>query len=397
MASSMNVWLFLMVSVLLDDGVSGTVTPLPWVESSTRSYEWAGSSTLLISNGAGDRKSPNAFSQYETHVYGGVQTGMYGVDFDWWYTSWNTYPCRLYDDRSRVDRIDVPGGLANMLFANTTPDRADVLLPAAVFELKDLPLAIYHAGRKLIKGPKSSPSRPRKPGVSQASADWVAANFGWLPLIGDLKALVNFSDLAAKREKEFDRMYSKSGLKRRLNLHSQDVERTLTFSGDIPFNFPIVAKGTCSQKIWGTVTWTPAGAAQGSPLSRPTPDYVKRAVLGLNASNITSNLWEAIPWSWFIDYFFNVQDYLIANTGLRTAVPSAACIMIHHKTSLTSPEMTITDPFQKKVKLSKGTLINESKDRNVVFPEFIEASFPILSVKQLSILGALAVLKAPRL
>jgi len=261
-----------------------------------------------------------------------------------------------------------------------------------------LPLAIYHAGRKLFKAKKLSSSQfRRKPGLTQVSADWVAINFGWLPLIGDLITLSQFSDLASKREKEFDKLYSKRGLKRRLTLNNDEGPVSGNYAVGAPFWADIsYGTGMCTQKIWGTCRWSPKTSSSGSPLARPTPDYVRRAVLGLNAKNLTANVWEALPWSWFVDYFFHVQDYLIANSGSYTAVPSAGCIMIHHKTTMTYPPLTMTDTFGRQVSLSQGTHTNESKDRMVVYPESIEASFPILSAKQLSILGALAVLKAPR-
>lgn len=337
----------------------------------------------------------NAFGQDRRRVDGGLVSGSWSRSQG--PVTYSNVPCNAYDNRGYQNW---PVGLGNgpaaaRLLANTNPTRPDIQLPVFILELRDIPKMIEHAGALLLRLRRGRPRFGLRPDQEAASA-LLAYNFGWAPLIGDLKKLVSFSDLTAKRMKEFDRLYSGPGLKRRMNLdtaYSQPHGFTYGVAGPNPGN-SVTAQGLSRTIVWGTVRWKPTPAPLNSPLRVPPPSDVRRHVLGLSAANITANVWEALPWSWLIDYFVNVGDVLAAKQGRSVATPSLPCIMRKSTTYNYGPSM-----FFPQNALGEGITFGdmrqqyEKKERNVVSGGSIFGSFSDLSGRQLSILGALASLK----
>jgi hypothetical protein len=61
------------------------------------------------------------------------------------------------------------------------------------------------------------------------------------------------------------------------------------------------------------------------PPPEDIPEFLLRNVLGLNMRPAT--LWNAIPWSWLVDYLFNIGDMLDATGGQLAWKCTSMCIM----------------------------------------------------------------------
>jgi len=356
-----------------------------------RTYEDSGLESVFIDNTSGDHVTPNAFYMDRVRVTGGFASGkyMFSPGYGEEYTQ---YPTRIYDkSRTSPPGISVPGDLVSKLFAQANPLRAEILLPVFAFELRDLPGMIRQLGRFNLLAPKN---RPGRGDASLPAKMWLSGNFGWAPLVSDLKKLILFSDSVAKREREFERIHSKGGTTRKMTLytHSEPAESSFTVSaGNVNRSIPL--EGTASVRVWGTVKVKPKLLPSGHPISRPTPQAVRRAILGLNQANIAANVWEALPWSWLVDYFFNVGDYIDSHSGGREYTLDGACIMTHQILEIESKPFTGTpDADGNTITISGGKIKSESKSRTPVFntplPNF---RLSPLSGQQLSILGSLAV------
>jgi hypothetical protein len=212
-------------------------------------------------------------------------------------------------------------------------------------------------------------------------------------LISDLKKLANFPDSMKKRAKELDKLNS-GGLKRRMNLDSASAYDTITTSmvgeGRVP-NFELNGSGAVN--VWGTIRWFPNKLPSNSPLTSGMPGQMKRALLGLRADQITLNIWEALPWSWLVDYFTNFGDFLQATSGRSSAKAGACCIMKRYSWHFASTaQQGSAIGGNKPLTMVPATIRQEMKSRSVVYPT-LEVPFPSLTGKQLSILGSLAALK----
>lgn len=364
------------------------------ITSHERTYS-RGNEMLLISTDA-NPGGLNAFHMRRTRFDGALASGTWELDFV--VHTFSSYPCSLYDNfgYSRAPILEDSGVYATRFLSATNPTRADIALPVFLLELRDLPKMIEHAGQLLL-GAIGKGKRPRFPlrRDQEYAAGFLAYQFGWAPMISDLKKMISFSDLTAKRQKEFDRLYSKQGLKRRMTMDHGSLPAGLSFSHPAQIGGISEATGVGQTDVWSTGTWRPVPSAANSPLRRATPEQVRRHVLGLSAANITSNIWNALPWTWLIDYFSTVGDFLQATQGRTEVIPDPVCVMQRRQTKVNSQSVSILkNPAKGEyAHISGGSYHLDSKERNIAFPS-LSASVPTLSARQLSILGSLASLRA---
>nr|APG77050.1 hypothetical protein [Beihai levi-like virus 10] len=190
---------------------------------------------------------------------------------------------------------------ATRIAAETNPSRPDVDIGVFLGELRDIPHLFKVFGDTALKT------------VSRANlAYW----FGWRPLANDLLKIVNFSDIADKRYVELKKLYE-SGLS-----YTRVMDRFKTPKVDrgdaLMHNTPawMLSRSTTSEeKVSCHIKWRPTTLP-------PSNDSELRALARRVAFGLTvdpSTAWELMPWSWLVDWFSSVGDYL---SLYRNLVPS---------------------------------------------------------------------------
>jgi hypothetical protein len=244
-----------------------------------------------------------------------------------------------------------------------------VSLPNFAYELKDIPSLLKAEGDTLLK---------------RAGSVNLMYQFGWGPLIGDLVNLCSFNDQAHKRRKELNALFE-SGLRRKRLI----FDGSTVSSGNVGVHSNHVSISyrrttTSVERVWGYVEWVPT-----TPLPYSSDEmlaFARRTVAGLYVD--PSTVWEAIPWSWLIDYGSNVGEFLVATRNSVGAVPQRIRIMRHRiGESLFEPNGP-NSPFTSKY--PKVKRYREQKSRVKASPS-ISAHLPYLSMRQLSILGSIGV------
>lgn len=256
------------------------------------------------------------------------------------------------------------GALATQLLAATNPSRPVVDIPTYLFELREIPGLLRNEGNTLI----------RRAGTAN-----LQYHFGWRPLLSDLTSLLNFQDIVAHRYRELKAFYD-SGLRRKRVLWSGASPATHSGfynSGD-SFNYSGSHQLAQSARFWGSVEWYP------TTLPPRTEDELRslarRAALGLTVD--LSTFWNMLPWSWLIDWCSNVGDFLIARRNIVPAEPRNILIMRHWKVN------GIHEPTDARV--SRHSFDVEWKYRDQATPS-LSAHLPVLTLRQLSILGSIGV------
>nr|UJQ84954.1 MAG: hypothetical protein 1 [Leviviridae sp.] len=281
--------------------------------------------------------------------------------------------------------------------ANLNPNKPAVDLPLFLFELREVPRMIRQLGRILQTG---APSRIDGGGgvrLTDASSAYLAYSFGWAPLIGDLIKLGNFAEEYENRLK-YLRALSKQGGEKVSRSLGTSSSLTSSSSYEIPPPtgqtkplFSATRQKKTVQKVWYTarVELLDESKIPESDDSFQLPAL--RAALGLNLS--AASLWDAIPWTWAVDYFANIGDVLEAERGYLSFKTSNMCIMC--KTVQTdSFESVSTLPG---ITYSGGTLTCEQKERQVyALPRPGLALRPIFTGHMAGILGSLATTKLLR-
>jgi hypothetical protein len=276
--------------------------------------------------------------------------------------------------------------------ARTNPNRSGVETLIFLFELKDIPKMLKSIGDGFQAVFSPSGRQPSaRDSVKVAGRTNLEIQFGWLPFVSDIGKILNFQEGAEKRFTELDRLYSKGGLRRRFVLfENSDVLTGSTTLQSSTFSCVSRYVRTRRQKQWATVRWLPTLTNVPKPTSSEMMRQARNAYLGLNVDFSTA--WQAMPWSWLIDWFANVGDCLAASRNTIPVVAVNMCIMnqLNGRFDYTnaialSPALTFSPGYEE----------NSVKTRAVVPAPTptISAAWPVLGIGQWSILGSLAVTK----
>ncbi|UJQ85762.1 MAG: putative maturation protein [Tuwendivirus faecivivens] len=347
---------------------------------------------------------PTPFSYYSSYKYSEDVADMPGVDHPVWlvsrtanfsgmnggsvgtpgsafYRYGNHAPPDGVNNLANATHVSLPAlpsyaAMATMVRARTNPSRASVGIPVALAELRDIPRTLRMSKDSRLTG--------------FASKENLRIQFGWMPLISDVCKLLSFASTVEKRSEMIRRMIANGGLRRKVNLyHDVVVEKDSDLflnSGAAMVQHASSEKIT-TRNVWGTTRWVPSTYLAGMD-DRDRANYIRRTVLGLTASQQFANAWNAVPWTWLIDWFANVGDLLEASNNSIAHTSGSACIMEHTHTRVVYTATT------------GGWMIPGSKSyvtltekRRTLSSSGFSASLPFLSGRQLSILGSLAILK----
>lgn len=294
-----------------------------------------------------------------------------------YYSSWfNNYACtyirgRDADGRRVLSLPDMPSNswCATDCLAKTNPNREEVSVPLFLYEIREIPSLIKSFGDSWIRRTADANLR---------------FEFGIKPMISDIVKFASFSSMFHKRMNEIKRL-NERGLRR--TIHHGSWSESQHYSGNLHSNGATflgkpMTKTTTAEK-WSYVKWTP---------DRDTLDMdpsemmwkVLRVVYGLTIDS--QFLWNAIPWSWLVDWGANMGDYLASRRNLIGASPSPVEVMTH-----TVTQTSFGSHKDGTATLSPGNVLYETKVRRRSSPS-LQAHLPIMSARQYSILGSLAVL-----
>lgn len=266
--------------------------------------------------------------------------------------------------------IKADGGTATEVMARTNPSRAHASIPNFLSELRELPLLLKKVGDNVL---------------TKIATGNISYKFGLKPLVSDLLKMTEFSRVARRRFENLQKLQEDGGLKRKITVSSAFQSGGFV---RVQGNYSHEVHDYTSSKCWATVRWV-------SSESFPTTDealenYIYRSIRGIDPSQLTSVIWEALPWSWLVDWYAEVGSYLIAHNNSVAQVAGPICIMTQTTTTRRdtvthpNPEVQITQPSESLV----------TKERDVVSGSSLpEAHIPLLNGNQLSILGSLAILK----
>jgi hypothetical protein len=287
------------------------------------------------------------------------------------WVNWMVDRCRNLGD-SIYGHLTVPDQpsdaiLAAELLARTNPSRPVVDLPIAIYELREIPELLREEGNRIVRG---------------LAAGHLAVEFGIKPLVNDLQSLLNFSDEVAKRQRELEQL-NNGGLKRKRDLWSGSTTGgpfdVIAQSGDKITVHIDVHKATV-RKIWGYVVWKPDNPKM---MKGDMRSIARKAVLGLTVDFSTA--WNAIPWSWLVDWCSNIGDILVARRNIVGASPGPVQLMTQTTTTADANRI----PYN--LTTSPGGWKTVSKRRRTVVNVPVDVQLPILNARQLSILGSIGV------
>lgn len=277
------------------------------------------------------------------------------------------------------DHFGVPGVPGNEELAlrsvgRSNPSRPYVDVPVAVAQLGEITQLIKTLGDSLIK---------------RFARRNIELQFGLLPLVSDLSKIVDFNEQAQRRIKDFKKLAGPRGLRKthHYGIWSAASNKTLIMQSDTA-RIDGVFSGTCKVMKRCHVRWNATDDMQ----RYNTPDGLRKlaakAIAGITIDAAT--VWQLMPWSWFIDWGYDIGSYLRASRNIVPAALRACVVMTHTKTSWSCP--SVTHPTMPGISMSA---VKSTKERKMRQPASVAptAHFPFLSKGQVGILSSLYVLK----
>lgn len=257
---------------------------------------------------------------------------------------------------------------AAQVTARTNPSRPYVDVPANILELGDVVDILRHAGKSLI---------------DKVAHNNLKYQFGIAPLVSDLVKLTQFQEQVDRRVLEIKKLGGPRGLRRTLDLASFTTsQKTLVYWQTADTFMVSEADSVGTRKIRGHIRWFPA--IDVAHLSQPEMSALARdAVLGYTIDFAT--LWEAMPWSWLIDWGSNIGDFLKANRNIIPAICSDVRIIKQTSTEHTNPSIRVNQHVMSAVRMKY------SRKERYVASVLPTAHFPFLSGNQVGILASLYV------
>jgi hypothetical protein len=279
--------------------------------------------------------------------------------------------------------IPTDGAAVTTAIARSNPSRPAIQPFTFLFELRDLPRMYKQIGDLYRAG-------VRNPIFSAANVN-LLWQFGIRPLINDLLKLIDFQAEVDKKLRTIDRLHKRGGLRRKIVVFDGSLSDTTN-------NVTIQSSGALvnatrsrhwKARKWVTIRWIPASYYPKSEVERIA--MARRAVLGLSLGGLFSQVWEAIPWSWLIDWFSNVGDFISTFNNAIPAAPTRINVMLHYSSvygylPTSKPAWLEVDPtflsYEEKLRTQSSG------------GGSIAANLPFLTANQWSILTSLVITRA---
>lgn len=332
------------------------------------------------------------FNSITNSISGGTIDGAYGGPLA---TRFENYLC-TYQAATAGDLGHVPlpaldyYALASQLLARTNPSRSSSQSLVAIAELREIPQTAreLHDFRmdKLFRFIPLKSFRL----LGKAAKLNLLIQFGLLPLYQDIAKMGEFIKLVDARVKEIERLRTR-GLRRTIELHTDSATEWrynqslhsayCAVTGDISKNTKRIIKGH--------IRWTVSDNFYVSDSSMR--EQCALDIYGLRLD--PTSIWQAVPYSWLVNWFTNIGDFTANNRNSFNAVHSMPLLMEHKVTHVattvkSSPTFDV-DPFHWKE-------VYNTSDEKARWPQTagLTAQMPFLTGRQLSILGSLSYLKA---
>nr|UJQ85308.1 MAG: hypothetical protein 1 [Leviviridae sp.] len=278
----------------------------------------------------------------------------------------------------------------NRVLSQSGPLTPRMYLPVSLFELRDIPKMLKHAGDLLLKIGGRSGLDP----VKEAAAATLAYQFGWAPLLEDIGKMLDFTETMRKRQQMLLRAHTSKGVRRKVTLDSD--KQTHSNWEWVWSTYGVLASQRFTEiktyKRWATISWTVKDKSQIGRI--PTFSDEMRTAYGLNRGHIPIAVWKAMPWSWAIDWFADISNVMQANYNMIYYQPSRCCIMTHFKTERNyDPWFAKSGMFS----ITPGQIIRERKSRQPFTPTAgVTLKLPFMDSFKLSIVGSMSILALSR-
>lgn len=292
------------------------------------------------------------------------------------------------------------------------PDKPDFSFATSVYELKDFVPLLKEALKRVIRKVRREQRRRRRRGRSQLSAAgqyYLAINFGYLPLLRDIR---NFVKAQRGSQRRLDQLIRDNGrpIRRRAKISASSVTTNSYSLSEANSNMVPVLVTQCyasggTREIVRRTTrelcWAAGRFRYLLPRGPRTVAWRRKMLRRIMGGRITpSALYQVIPWSWLADYFTDLGQFIDAvSPGVADRLVADYAYIMNHlewETITERSQYVYTDSSGAKgIVACKATSLRTIKMRVNASPFGFGLKQGDLSSGQVAILGALGLSRLP--
>jgi hypothetical protein len=267
----------------------------------------------------------------------------------------------------------------------SSPSSAYVDVPANLLQLGELAHLLKATGDDAKRGIEGQYGK-------RAARGYLAQQFGLLPYVGDLLKLWKFEDQVDRRLKQLDKLRGPRGFRKTMEIGAWENKTSYNhvFQSQGQYSaLPVTAHTIIGKRVH--CRWSP----DNTPiLENPFHQrrQVQRALLGFQQNIIdAATLWEITPWSWLVDWAYDVGGYLKTFRNSVPAILTGITVMERTLSVYSAPGYNWPDWYGRSQ--TAFSFKRETKRRSIpiVAPS---AHFPFLTGNQMGIVASLAIAKA---
>lgn len=201
-------------------------------------------------------------------------------------------------------------------------------VPLNILELKDLPRTLRSLRKSMVTGPGNRP-------VETIADLHLSTQFGVIPLLGLLEDMLNLQRSIANRARS---LRKKAQRKRAAGTLPGDMA---TWTGTWPSTVATSSLPGMDSIVYHDEEAEPEAEAWYTARIEPRfsiPEILERGLadpLGLKSMRFET-AWNIIPWSFLVDYFANVSDYIRARENQLLFDVTQLCLMATVKLKITA-------------------------------------------------------------
>lgn len=281
---------------------------------------------------------------------------------------------------------------ATMAMARLNPSRPSVDIVQFLAELRDAPRMIFQIGDLLRRMTQASRAgRSFRPTAKDYASGYLGWTFGWDPLISDLRKLFNWSEHVNKRMSDLQRLKSGRLVKETTTFHVKYKESWGGHYGGPLYQAQTIfaLESEIEVRQWVSVRYVPTNATLRL-LDGDMYALARSLVYGHQPD--WSTVWELMPWSWLIDWFTTAGDFFAANRNHLHLRLDDVSVMTYRSARPLRAYGT-TNPHGARFRVANADVAYHKQRRWGWNVPTVTAKEPFLSLKQWSILSALAVMR----
>lgn len=227
------------------------------------------------------------------------------------------------DPRALFPAVLAASGYVQGARNDADPGRKMYNFGESLAELRDLPRLLKLAGDTFLQ---------------RGASAYLSYEFGWKPLIQDVRSLFDFASAIRKRI-EFLKLKQGQPIKRKRLLYdlkgTPSTTRTTT-AGNGGYGASTVKAGTYQfQDSWSIRSWYKSTIKFDIPGDIPEWRWEQEATNILRGTALDGSLlWQVTPWSWLIDWFSQIGDIIEREFGSSATTTQflSEWIMVHART-----------------------------------------------------------------